>query len=57
MFPRIFREYNKEYKPDIVSLIEIRVSGCKADKVIANLGFQNYHRIEVVGYSGSIWVG
>lgn len=56
-FPRIFREYNREYKPDIVSFLETRVSGFKADKIIANLGFKFSHKIEVIGFSRGIWVG
>lgn len=28
----------------------MRVSGGKVDVIIANLGFQCYHRVEVVGY-------
>ncbi|MBA0749750.1 hypothetical protein Gogos_003645 [Gossypium gossypioides] len=56
-FPRIFREQNLEYKPDIVSLLKPKVSGAKADVIIANLGFQFSHRVEATGYSGGIWLG
>ncbi|KAH1090331.1 hypothetical protein J1N35_017588 [Gossypium stocksii] len=46
-----------DYKPDIVSLLETRVSGAKADNIIAKLGFQYSHRVEAIGYSGGIWIG
>ncbi|MBA0585990.1 hypothetical protein Gorai_016746, partial [Gossypium raimondii] len=57
-FPRIFREYNREYKLDIVNLLETRVSGGKADKIIASLGFQCSHRVEATGFfgGGTLWV-
>ncbi|KAH1130005.1 hypothetical protein J1N35_001383, partial [Gossypium stocksii] len=56
-FPRIFREYNMEYKPDIVSLLAPRVSGVKADGIIVKLGFQFSHRVEAIGFSRGIWIG
>lgn len=46
-----------EHKPDIVSLLETRVSGTKADNIIAKLGFQFSHHVKAIGYSGSIWIG
>ncbi|MBA0752034.1 hypothetical protein Gogos_000914 [Gossypium gossypioides] len=46
-----------EYKPDIVSLLESRVSGSKADNIIAKLGFQYSHRVEAIGFSRGIWIG
>ncbi|KAA3485757.1 reverse transcriptase [Gossypium australe] len=56
-FIRAFREYNNEYKPDIVCLLEPRVSGQKAYSIIDKLGFERSHRIESNGFSGGIWVG
>ncbi|MBA0602484.1 hypothetical protein Gorai_002664 [Gossypium raimondii] len=52
---RTFQEYNKEYKPDIVSLLETRVSGDKFDRVISKLGFQHSHRVEAISFFGGIW--
>ncbi|MBA0814604.1 hypothetical protein Gohar_020422 [Gossypium harknessii] len=51
-FLRIFHEYGQEFKSDIVGLSETRVSGDKADSIIASLGFQCSHRVEATGYSG-----
>ncbi|KAA3478521.1 reverse transcriptase [Gossypium australe] len=56
-FLRVFREYNLEYKPDIVCLLEPRVSGHKASSIIDKLGFDRSHRIESAGFSEGIWVG
>ncbi|KAK5836203.1 hypothetical protein PVK06_011961 [Gossypium arboreum] len=36
---------------------ETRVSGVKADLIIANLGFQFSHHVEAIGFSGGIWIG
>ncbi|KAH1098638.1 hypothetical protein J1N35_015559 [Gossypium stocksii] len=46
-----------EHKPDIISLLEPRVSGTKADSVIAKLGLQCSHRVEAISYSWGIWIG
>ncbi|KAG8494116.1 hypothetical protein CXB51_011832 [Gossypium anomalum] len=50
-----FHEYNLEHNPDIVCLLEPRVSGPKANSIIGKLGFDFSHRIESVGFSGGIW--
>ncbi|KAA3465253.1 LINE-1 reverse transcriptase isogeny [Gossypium australe] len=56
-FIRAFREYNAEYHPDIICLLEPRVSGKKESYIIEQLGFNLSHRVEAVGFSGGIWVG
>ncbi|KAA3453866.1 reverse transcriptase [Gossypium australe] len=56
-FIRSFREYNEEHRPDIICLVEPRVSGNKANLIIEKLGFSYSHRVEAVGFSGGIWVG
>ncbi|MBA0739955.1 hypothetical protein Gogos_013180, partial [Gossypium gossypioides] len=56
-FPRIFREYNMDFRPDIVGLLEPKVSGSKADDIIAKLGFHHSYRIEARGFFGGIQVG
>ncbi|KAG8494050.1 hypothetical protein CXB51_011564 [Gossypium anomalum] len=56
-FIRVFHEYNREHKPDLISLMETRVSGIKADSIIVKLSFQYSHRVEAVGFSGGIWIG
>lgn len=56
-FPRIFREYNMEFRPDIIGLLEPKLSGSKADEIIVKLGFHHSHRIEATGFSREIWIG
>ncbi|MBA0626749.1 hypothetical protein Godav_004354 [Gossypium davidsonii] len=56
-FPRIFREYSNEFKLDIFSLLEPRVSGLKADTIITKLRFERTHWVESVGLLGGIWLG
>ncbi|MBA0596662.1 hypothetical protein Gorai_013472, partial [Gossypium raimondii] len=40
---RVDRE---EHKPDIIGLLETRISGSKADLIIDSLGFQHSHRVK-----------
>ncbi|MBA0758006.1 hypothetical protein Gotri_021043, partial [Gossypium trilobum] len=54
-FIRAFWEYNAEHKPDIVCLIEPKVSGKKTNVIIEKLGFNYSHQVEAVGFSGGIW--
>lgn len=49
-FPRILGEYNVEFKPNVVSLLETRVSGGKVDKIIAKLGLQYFYQVEADGF-------
>lgn len=44
------------HKPDILSLIEPRVSGSHADEICLKIGFANWIRVEAVGFSGGICV-
>ncbi|KAG8479043.1 hypothetical protein CXB51_029683 [Gossypium anomalum] len=46
-----------EHKPDLIGLLETRVSGVKADSVIAKLSLDFLYRVEAVGFSGGIWIG
>ncbi|XP_017632558.1 uncharacterized protein LOC108475063 [Gossypium arboreum] len=50
-FLRAFREYNFQYKPNIISFLEPRISGSKADLIIAKIGLDKAHYVEAVGFS------
>ncbi|KAK8660876.1 hypothetical protein V6N13_051784 [Hibiscus sabdariffa] len=50
------RQVLRDSKPDLVVFVEPRISGRKADSVIALLGFPNSHRVEAIGFSGGIWL-
>ncbi|KAJ4845064.1 hypothetical protein Tsubulata_015508 [Turnera subulata] len=40
----------------IAVILEPRISGMRASRVIRKLGFRRSHRVEARGYSGGIWV-
>ncbi|KAK8697436.1 hypothetical protein V6N13_113585 [Hibiscus sabdariffa] len=46
----------RDYKPDIVVFVKPRISGRRADSVIASLGFPHSHRVEAAEFSGGIWL-
>ena len=48
--------FAEQYKPKIIVLLEPRISGIKADRVVKNLGFDRSHRIKAEGFAGGIWV-
>ncbi|KAK8694845.1 hypothetical protein V6N13_072389 [Hibiscus sabdariffa] len=50
------RQFIQDNNPDIIRLVEPRISGYKANSVILALGFPNSHRIEASGLSGGIWL-
>lgn len=56
-FPHIFREYNREFKPGIVGLLDMRVNGGKIDSVIARLRFYFPHHVEAIRFYEGIWIG
>lgn len=53
---RLLKEFCRQYRPNIIILVEIKVSGIKAYGIIGSLGFSNWIHVESVGYSGEIWV-
>lgn len=54
--PSIVKSFISNYKVDIFVIMEPRISGRSADRVIRNLGFPHSHGIEASGFSGGIWV-
>ncbi|KAK9158230.1 hypothetical protein Scep_004804 [Stephania cephalantha] len=53
---RVLKTLCAIHKLELLVLLETRISGDQADKVIRKLGFQKSHRIEARGFSGGIWV-
>ncbi|KAL4319829.1 hypothetical protein GQ457_18G007350 [Hibiscus cannabinus] len=43
------------HKPDIVAIMEPRISGAKADNFIRRSGFAASYRVEADGFAGGIW--
>lgn len=46
----------QDHNPDICVIIEPRISGDRAKRVIEKLGFHNYYREDSQGFSGGIWL-
>ncbi|XVF22870.1 hypothetical protein REPUB_Repub12eG0208500 [Reevesia pubescens] len=44
------------HRPDMLILVEPRISGNKAERVIRRLGFDEATRVYAVGFSGGIWI-
>ena len=55
-FSRALRLLLQKYRPNVLVILEPRISGDIADAVIRSTGFQNSHRFEATGFSGGIWV-
>ena len=55
-FPIMIHDIVKKFKVDILCLLEPRISGTRADKVIRKLGFSNWIRVEACGFAGGIWL-
>ncbi|KAI9085757.1 hypothetical protein K1719_032171 [Acacia pycnantha] len=52
----VIRDMKRRYKVDIVVILETRINGKQATKVIKGWGFQHSCRMEVEGSSGGIWI-
>ena len=44
------------YKVDVLMLVEPRISGEVADKVIRKLCFDDHTKVDANGFSGGIWI-
>ncbi|CAL1407206.1 unnamed protein product [Linum trigynum] len=55
-FTRVFNEYKRRHRPQIVIIVEPRISGDRAKDVRQSLGFDKEFVVEAVGFSGGIWV-
>ncbi|XP_019170452.1 PREDICTED: uncharacterized protein LOC109166023 [Ipomoea nil] len=55
-FQRILQTLLKNHKPDLIGLVEPRVSGDHANDICSKLGFDDWVRVEAIGFSGGIWV-
>lgn len=53
---RFLLDMIKMHKPQVLGLLETKVSGAKADSICNKLGFDDWVRVEALGFSGGIWV-
>lgn len=54
-FSSLFRDTSRIYHLDFVAIVEPRISGQTADKVIRKIGFANVAKVDAQGFSGGIW--
>ncbi|KAI9083412.1 hypothetical protein K1719_034626 [Acacia pycnantha] len=55
-FAAVLRDMRKRYKLDVVVILEPRINGTTANRVIKSWGFQYSVRREAEGFSGGIWI-
>ncbi|KAI9125699.1 hypothetical protein K1719_003117 [Acacia pycnantha] len=55
-FAAVLRDLKHRHRLDVVVILEPRVSGCAADRIIKNWGFKQSVRREAEGFSGGIWI-
>lgn len=54
-FPGLIRDCFKIYNLDFMAILEPRISGETADKVLDKIGMDGMVRVEASGFSGGIW--
>ena len=55
-FYAVMNDLRKTHNFHIMAIVEPRVSGVKADKIVEQLNFESSCRVEAQGMSGGIWV-
>ncbi|CAL1361959.1 unnamed protein product [Linum trigynum] len=55
-FIRVFKEYKRKHNPNIVIIVEPRVSGATAQNVIKEMGYDKQLVVDALGFSGGIWL-
>ncbi|KAI9078158.1 hypothetical protein K1719_039926 [Acacia pycnantha] len=55
-FAAVLKDIKFRYKLDLFVILEPRISGAQANKVIRDWGFRKWVRMEADGFSGGIWI-
>ncbi|XP_019162021.1 PREDICTED: uncharacterized protein LOC109158590 [Ipomoea nil] len=55
-FHRVLRLLIETHRPSLVGLVEPKVSGSQANAICTKFGFDEWVRVEAVGFSGGIWI-
>ncbi|XP_019160671.1 PREDICTED: uncharacterized protein LOC109157220 [Ipomoea nil] len=55
-FHRVLKLLLKSHRPSLLGLVEPRVSGDQANSFCSKLGYEDWVRVEAMGFSGGIWV-
>lgn len=53
---RYLKEMIQTHKPNVLGLLEPKISGMKADGICNKLGFDECVRVEAIRFSGDIWI-
>ena len=52
----LIRELIKKHNAQVFSILELKVNGAKAEKIIQTMGFKALVRIDSIGYSSGLWL-
>ncbi|KAJ4833299.1 hypothetical protein Tsubulata_004319 [Turnera subulata] len=55
-FVRNCNEFCRINKPEVLAIVEPRISGRRATQVVRRLRFSSSHRVEARGFAGGIWL-
>ncbi|XP_073019412.1 uncharacterized protein [Primulina eburnea] len=53
---RVVKDIIKKFNPNVLGLLEPRVSGSHADDIGNKMGYDNWLRVEAMGFNGGIWI-
>lgn len=54
--PRILKNITQLNHVEVLAVLEPRIRGDKAMRVVNSLGFTNHHIVDANGFSGGIWL-
>lgn len=52
----VLKSFLRNHRPQVLVLVEPRISGAQADKVIKKIKYPRSHRVDAQGFSGGIWL-
>lgn len=55
IFASLIKDCLRIYQLDFVAILEPRISGTKADRVLSNMGFDSFPKSDATGFFGGIW--
>ena len=55
-FGKVVSDLRSMCRFEVLAILEPRISGTKASKIIGSLGFSNNFIVEASGFSGGIWL-
>lgn len=55
-FSKVICDLRKLFRFEVLAILEPRISGARASKIVNNLGFSDNFMVEASGFSGGIWL-